>query len=308
MAICDSKMKDVLPFLAIAVVESTTVGLHTLYKAATLKGLKFFVYLTYSYVLGTLLLLPLSFIFFRRGLPSFKLPVLYRLILLSVIGFSSRICGYKGLEYSSPSLSSTIDTLMPAFTFFLAVVFRMEHLDLRSSSTQTKILGTIVSILGALVMVLYKGPTILSRSATTESSQSLHFPLRTSQTNWTKGGLLLVADKLLNSSSLILQAHILKMYPAELIVSFANCLLVAIIAAPVGFMVERDMNNWILKFDIRLSTVIYSAFLGPAFINSIQNLCLPLKGPLYVAIFTPLAIVLAAAASFVFLGEALHLW
>ena len=65
MAICGSKMKDVLPFIAMAVVESTEVVLHTLYKAATLKGLKFFVYLTYSYVLGTLLLLPLSFIFFR---------------------------------------------------------------------------------------------------------------------------------------------------------------------------------------------------------------------------------------------------
>ena len=65
MAICDSKMKDVLPFIAMAVVDSTTVGLHTLYEAATLKGLKFFVYLTYSNVLGTLLLLTLSFIFFR---------------------------------------------------------------------------------------------------------------------------------------------------------------------------------------------------------------------------------------------------
>ena len=82
----------------------------------------------------------------------------------------------------------------------------MEHLDLRSSSTQTKILGTIVSILGALVMVFYKGPTILSSSATPESSQSLHFSLRTSQTNWTKGGLLLVADKLLISIALVLQA------------------------------------------------------------------------------------------------------
>ncbi|GMN19397.1 hypothetical protein TIFTF001_039795 [Ficus carica] len=63
MAICDSKMKDVLPFIAMAVVESTEVG--TLYKASASKGLKFFVYLTYSCVLGTLLLLPLSFIFFR---------------------------------------------------------------------------------------------------------------------------------------------------------------------------------------------------------------------------------------------------
>jgi hypothetical protein len=40
----------------------------------------------------------------------------------------------------------------------------MEILALRSSITQAKIMGTIASISGALVVVFYKGPTIISPS------------------------------------------------------------------------------------------------------------------------------------------------
>lgn len=47
---------------------------------------------------------------------------------------------------------------------------RMEKLALRSSSTQAKIIGTIVSISGAMLVVLDRGPTILS---TTSSSAPL---------------------------------------------------------------------------------------------------------------------------------------
>ena len=38
----------------------------------------------------------------------------------------------------------------------------MDVLDLRSSITQAKIMGTIVSISVALIVVFYKGPTIMS--------------------------------------------------------------------------------------------------------------------------------------------------
>jgi drug/metabolite transporter (DMT)-like permease len=36
--------------------------------------------------------------------------------------FSGQLCGYKGIEYSSPTLASAMSNLTPAFTFILAVV------------------------------------------------------------------------------------------------------------------------------------------------------------------------------------------
>ena len=57
--------KDVLPFSAMVAAESTSVGLNTLFKAATLKGLSYYVFILYSYAIATLLLLPLALIFRR---------------------------------------------------------------------------------------------------------------------------------------------------------------------------------------------------------------------------------------------------
>ena len=86
---------------------------------------------------------------------------------------------------------------------------RMENLALRSSITQAKIIGTIVSISGALVVVFYKGPTIIP-AASQSPSISLHFPLGSSQTNWIIGGLLLASEYLLVSIWYILQVLQLK--------------------------------------------------------------------------------------------------
>jgi len=55
--------KDVLPFSAMVAAECTNVGLNTLFKAATLRGLSYYVFIFYSYAIATLLLLPLPFIF-----------------------------------------------------------------------------------------------------------------------------------------------------------------------------------------------------------------------------------------------------
>lgn len=72
--------RDVVPFAAMIAVECTTVGSSTLYKAATLRGFSFYVFVFYSYVGASLVLLLLSLIFGRYLifskqlwlLPSFK--------------------------------------------------------------------------------------------------------------------------------------------------------------------------------------------------------------------------------------------
>lgn len=76
----------------------------------------------------------------------------------------------------------------------------MEKLNLKSSSSIAKIVGSAVSITGALVVVLYKGPVILSNpfSGSTRLDFPPH-PLTSSQPNWIMGGLCFFAQYLLNS-------------------------------------------------------------------------------------------------------------
>ncbi|PON52046.1 hypothetical protein TorRG33x02_309800, partial [Trema orientale] len=178
MAGCDFK-KEVVPFTAMAAVELATVGINTLYKAAKMKGLiSYFVFMAYSYVIGTLLLLPLPFVFRR-----------------------------------------------------------MEDLDRRSSTTRIKIIGTMLSVSGALVAVLYKGPTILSSAlSSTSLSLSLRHPLGISEANWVIGGLLLVSQNLLGSLWYILLTQVMKMYPDEQVVTFLCLLFKTIISLPICFI------------------------------------------------------------------------
>ncbi|XP_031261544.1 WAT1-related protein At5g40230-like [Pistacia vera] len=206
--------KEILLFAAMVSLECSSVGLTVIYKEATLKGMSSYVFVTYSFAIATLVLLPFAFYFRSTStvLPSGRFPFIFRICLLGLTGYFSlifysmslaMILGFKGIAYSSPTLASAMSTLTPAFTFTLAVISRMEKLILRSAKTQAKIIGTIASISGALVVVLYEGPTVLSSSSTHPAS--LQFLLGSSLSSWVIGGLLLSVEYLLFSFWYIIQ-------------------------------------------------------------------------------------------------------
>ncbi|XP_019086812.1 PREDICTED: WAT1-related protein At5g40230-like isoform X2 [Camelina sativa] len=253
--------RDVMPFTAMVAVECVAVGSNTLFKAATLNGLSFYVFIFYTYVGATLVLLPLSLIFGRsKRLPSPKTPVFFKIFLLALVGFMSMIAGCKGIEYSSPTLASAISNLTPAFTFTLAVIFRMEQVVLRSSATQAKIIGTIVSISGALVVVLYKGPKVLTAASLTPPSPtiSLYQHLTSFDSSWIIGGLLLATQYLLVSVWYILQTRVMELYPEEITVVFLYTLCATLISAPVCLFVEKDLTSFMLKPGRRNFIIGYS--------------------------------------------------
>lgn len=303
--------KDVVLFIAMVTAEVTNVGLNILFKAATNKGMSYYVFTFYSYALTTLVLLPLPFIF-RSGtpLPSMKFSLISRIFLLGVIGSLSQIAGYQGIAYGSPTLASIISNLNPAFTFTLAVIFRMEKLVVKSKSTQAKIMGTVVSISGAMLVVLYKGPVLLtSSSSSSSSSSSLRslLTLASSPSNWIVGGLLLTVENLLKSIWFIIQTQITRMYPSEFVVVLLYSFCATIVTAPLCYMAEPNLSAYILKPDIGLVSILYSGFFGLTLAVVVHTFGLRMKGPVYTAIFRPLSIFIAAFMSFIFLGDALYL-
>ncbi|RID54129.1 hypothetical protein BRARA_G01473 [Brassica rapa] len=301
--------RDVVPFAAMFAVECATVGSSTLYKAATLRGLNFYVFIFYTYVISTLILLPLSIIFGRsRRLPSVKSPLFFKILLLGLVGisFMAVLAGCKGIEYSSPTVSSAISNLTPAFTFILAVIFRMENVRLRSSATQAKIIGAIISISGALVVVLYKGSTLFA-DASVSPTISLHKKLTSSESSWIIGGLLITLHYFLTSVWYILQTRIMEIYPEEITVVFLYNLCVTLISAPVCLLGERNFTSWILKPDVSLAAIMYSGVFVTVFSGLTHTWGLHLKGPVYISLFRPLSIVIVVAMGAIFLGDALHL-
>nr|XP_016470812.1 PREDICTED: WAT1-related protein At3g28050-like isoform X2 [Nicotiana tabacum] len=213
--------------------------------------------------------------------------------------------GYTGINYSSPTLASAISNLVPAFTFVLAVIFRMEKIELKRSSTRAKVLGTVVSIAGAFVVTLYKGPKLLV--AITSTPNLLYQPLSSSQSNWMLGGLFLTTEYFLVPMWYIVQTWIMKEYPAEVTVVFFYNLCVCCLAAIVGFFTEPDSSKWRIKPDIALASILCSGILGSSLNNTIHTWALRVKGPVYVAMFKPLSIAIAVAMGVIILGDTLYL-
>ncbi|KAL3526442.1 hypothetical protein ACH5RR_011098 [Cinchona calisaya] len=297
--------REVVPFAAMVLVECANVGNSTLFKAASDKGLSYIVFVVYSFGISAIALLPLAFLFNRKAqLPPFSFALVGRIFILAVLGFTAQMLGYKGIQYSSPTLSSAISNLTPAFTFALAIIFRMEKVVLGSLHTQAKILGTVVSISGALVVVLYEGPAVIKNSS---QSTSLNQSLGSSQSGWALGGLLLTLDYLVLSIWYIIQAQTIRMYPAEFLVVFLYNTSVTLISAPVCYFLEPDLKAWSISTEIMLIALLYAAVVSSAFGTVVHTWGLNVKGPVYVALFRPLSIAIAAILGVLFLGDRLYL-
>lgn len=82
---------------------------------------------------------------------------------------------------------------------------RMEKVACRKASSQAKVLGTMVSITGAFIVTLYKGPRITIISS---PKVSLTHALHSSNSNWAIGGLFLTAEYILVPLWYIVQVNI----------------------------------------------------------------------------------------------------
>ncbi|XP_021717045.1 WAT1-related protein At5g40240-like [Chenopodium quinoa] len=298
-----SMIMGAAPFMVMIIVECVEVGLSTLSKAAMVKGMSNFVFIVYYNALGTLILLPVFLynIFRGKGV-RITFSLLYKFFLLGLIGICLlQICAYTGISYSSPTLAAAIGNLIPVFTFILAVILRMEKLDLRNLSSQAKCLGTIVAISGAMVVTLYKGPPLITQTPDA-SNKLLAMPV-----NWTLGGLLLAITSLLSSTGNILQTATARECPDELTLVFFYSLFGTLQSAAVSVFVESDPKKWILHHRIEIIAIIYAAVTTTVFRNTVITWCLREKGPVYVVSYKPLAIVVAMIMGLVFLGDNLYL-
>ncbi|KFK24337.1 hypothetical protein AALP_AAs56120U000100 [Arabis alpina] len=183
-----------------------------------------------------------------------------------------------------------MSNVTPAFTFILAVIFRMEKIYTRKESSLAKVLGTIMSIIGALVVTLYHGPMLMS-----------------SHSDWVFGGALLALKSILVSVSYLVMAHTMRRYPSSVVVTLVHNICIAIVCALVTLLAEKDNPKaWIIEFDISLISIVAVGIMNSGY-YVIRTWAVSHKGPVYLSIFKPLSILIAAASTAIFLGESIYL-
>ncbi|WCJ21686.1 nodulin MtN21 /EamA-like transporter family protein [Euphorbia peplus] len=291
--------------IAMVAVEFTEMSLTTLMKAAMAKGMTPFIYILYSNALAIFILVPSSFFFYReRARPKLTLAIISKIFLLAILSLCIQAFINTGIKYSSPTLSSAILDLTPAFTFLLAIISRMEKVEMRLASSQAKAMGTIISVGGALIVTLYKGQPITIDINNNITGSHLLMSLTS---NWVVGGFLCSAGAFCLALLFIVQAWLLKDYPAELMITTITCTFVTLLSAILTLIVEKDSSVWVLKPDVELIAIVCSAIFAVSFRSLVHTWAVRKKGPLYTSMFKPLGMVITTFLGVSFLGDNLHI-
>ncbi|KAI4337799.1 hypothetical protein L6164_016174 [Bauhinia variegata] len=270
-------------------------------------GMNRFVFIVYRNAIAAFALAPFAFIFERKLRPKMTICVFLQIMALGFLepvldqGFT-----FIGMQYTSASFASAIMNAVPSVTFVLAVILRLERVKIKEVRSQAKVVGTLVTFAGALLMTLYKGPIIKlfysgnTRQHQDEGSQSPH-------THWLVGTLYLLLGCLAWSSFYILQSITVKKYPAELSLSSLICLSGALQGTAVALVVERHPTAWSVGWDYRIFAPLYTGIVSSGIAYYVQGLVMQSRGPVFVTAFNPLCMIIVAVLGSFLLAEQIHL-
>ncbi|XP_071704061.1 WAT1-related protein At5g40240-like [Rutidosis leptorrhynchoides] len=298
---------EVLPYIVMLMVTCAEMGSYTISKSAMNGGMKSLVYVVYQNSLGTMILFFIYIVhpFSDIGRLELGYHILFRFFILGFLGICLyQVLVFEGVRYSSPTMASAISNLIPATTFIIAIIFKMEKVDIRRSSGVAKLLGTFVTISGATLFTVYKGPVILQMIPHSDSTNGLfssHPP------NWLFGGLILLVSVIVGSVWRVLQATTMREYPDQITVVFFFCLFGTLQCIAVSPFLVPNLRYWVVKPGIEMIAIAFGAVFGIVFRMNAISWCLEKKGPVFVSMFTPLSIVIAVVMGVTCLGDALHL-
>ncbi|KAK4381217.1 WAT1-related protein [Sesamum angolense] len=285
-------------------------GFHIVSRVALNIGVSKVVYPVYRNIIALLLLGPFAYIVEKKERPPLTFSLLAQFFLLALVGITANQGFYiLGLYYASPTFASAMQNSVPAITFVMASVLGLEQVNIVRRDGQAKILGTLASVGGATIITLYKGPPILHQASTLEGPNSYGESAIISSTkvqNWTWGCIFLIGHCLSWAGWMVLQAPIVKKYPAKLSLTSFTFFFGLIQFLSIAAFVEKDPKRWQIQSGEEIFTILYAGIISSGLVISLQTWCIQKGGPVFVASFQPVQTVLVAGMAFIILGDQLY--
>ncbi|GLJ17399.1 hypothetical protein SUGI_0302470 [Cryptomeria japonica] len=295
------------PSLAMILVQICFAGMNILSKIALDQGMSHFVLVVYRHLIATIVTAPLAYILERKTRPKLTIRIFCEIFISSLVGITlNQNFYYTGLNYTTATFSTALLNLVPAVTFLMAIVFRMESLNIRSLAGQAKIVGTLICVGGAMTMTLYKGIKLQLWSSPFHLNQHNESTHKTE--DLTKGSLLVLMSCISFSAWNILQTSITKKYPVQYSSTALMCFLATIQSAIITLIFERDHYEvWVLGWNVQLLAAIYSGVVASAISFCLMTWCIEKMGPVFTTMFWPLVLIIVALLGSILLDEKFYL-
>ncbi|XP_073024035.1 WAT1-related protein At5g07050-like [Primulina eburnea] len=306
-----SFLKNCKPYIAMISLQFGYAGMNIITKISLNGGMSHYVLVVYRHAIATAVIAPFAFFFERKAQPKITFPVFMQIFVLGLLGpVIDQNFYYAGLKLTSPTFSCAMSNMLPALTFIMAIIFRMEKVSIKKVIYQAKVVGTVVTVAGAMLMTLYKGPLVempwskdrqLRSAGGTTSGE-------TSDRDWFIGCILLIIATLAWSSLFILQKAALNTYSNhQLSLTSLVCFMGTLQAIAVTFVMEHKSSVWRIGWDMNLLAAAYAGIVTSSISYYVQGLVMKSKGPVFATAFSPLMMIIVAVLGFFILDEKIYL-
>ncbi|XWS66032.1 hypothetical protein CRYUN_Cryun05aG0165300 [Craigia yunnanensis] len=298
-----------MPYMAMVFMRFGSAGLPIVAKYALNKGMSQHVLVVYRFAIATLVLAPFAIVFDRKVRPKMTLSVFVQIVLLGLLEPAiDQNLYYTGMKYTTATVATALCNVLPAFVFLLAWVCRLEKVNMRKLHCQAKILGTIGTVGGAMIMTMVNGPMLpLPWTKVNNQHQSTNIAATTKE-DPLKGAVMILVGCVCWACFVILQAITLKSYPAELSLTTLICLMGTIESGIIALVMEKgNAAAWSIHWDSKLLAAVYSGIICSGVAYYIGAMVIQAKGPVFFAAFNPLTMVIVAIMSSFIFSEIMYL-
>lgn len=296
------------PFLGVVFLQAGLAGMDIISKAALNEGMSNYVFVVYRHAVATLVIAPFAIALDKKIRPKMTTAIFAKIMLLSLLEpVIDQNLYFLGMKYTTATFAAAMANVLPAITFVMACIFRLEKVRLMSIRSQAKIIGTLATVAGAMIMTLVRGPNldlpwtkVMTDPARQQSEVNLQHSI--------KGALMITVGCFSWACFMILQAVTLRTYPAELSLTAWICLLGTAQGAAVALVMEKGNSAaWAIKWDTKFLAAAYSGIFCSGIAYYVQGVIMKERGPVFVTAFSPLSMVIVAIMSSFILAEQMFL-
>ncbi|KAL5843750.1 hypothetical protein ACOSQ4_009708 [Xanthoceras sorbifolium] len=306
-----SMVESYKPYIAMLLVQFVYAGMALFSKAAVAKGMNPFVFVVYRQAFASFALAPFAFFLESKKTSPLSYYLLCKIFLISLFGLTLSLnLYYVAINYTTATFAAATTNTIPAITFVMAGLLRMESVSIKHVYGIAKVLGSITGVSGALVFAFVKGPPLKFMNWYHPNSQKQIADTSInacSLEDWIKGALIMLAANTAWSLWLILQGQIIKEYPAKIRLTSLQCFFSCIQSCFWAVAAERNPSAWKLGWDTHLLSIVYCGVIVTGITYWVQVWAIEKRGPVFTAIFTPFALIITAIFS-VFLWKETLYW